>query len=66
MTYPEYKEIAAEFFRKLKTPNRTKESIELGLKCLGIGYLNLKGSDIEIYQAQILLELANKKADEII
>jgi len=59
-----YKELAAQFFRKLKAAQKlTAEQIEAGLHALNLGYIYMKGNENEIYQAGIVLTLAHQHAD---
>lgn len=61
--FDEYKQIAADFFRALKTTN-DQDKIDAGLKCLGIAYLGMTGTENEKYQALIVYQLAHKEVNK--
>ena len=56
ITYQQFKEYVAEFFRMKKTA--TDEGAKNGVKAIGIYYLSLKAnSRLEAYEAQLLYEM---------
>lgn len=60
-----YKQQACEFFQRLKmVQTLAPEQIEAGLHALRLAFIYLAGSDNERYQAEIVLILAQRKADE--
>ena len=61
-TWPQLKQMAAEFFRAL--PDASEEEAEAGFKCLSLGYLGLDANDIEQHQAALLVKIAIRKMDE--
>lgn len=64
-TFPEYKEQAAQFFRRLKDERAlTVRQIEAGLHALNLAFIYVEGTENERYQAEIVLTLAHRKADE--
>ena len=65
-TFEEFKTQASEFFKRLKgTPKPTSEQIEAGLHALRLAFIYVKGTENERYQAEIVLRLADKHADNI-
>lgn len=56
ISYTEFKKQASSFFKHAKSC--TQEQIDNGFKQLGISYLWLEGSDIEMHQADILINIA--------
>lgn len=66
-TWEEYKEQAATFFRRLKaSPTMTERQVERGLKAIGLAFIYVKEDPMFKGQAQIVLNLAHKKADEFL
>jgi hypothetical protein len=62
-----YKTLAGEFFRRLRTnPVPSTATIENGLKALGLALIYLQATELDRYQAEIVLTLAHRKADEIL
>ena len=57
--------MAKEFFDKLLNSSPSAQSTAQGLHILGLSYINMTGTENEIYQASIILTLAHKKADAI-
>jgi hypothetical protein len=51
INYTEFKRQASSFFKYAKIS--TQEQIDNGFKQLGISYVNLEGSSIELHQADI-------------
>lgn len=65
-TFSEYKDQAAEFFRRLKDERGiTEKQIEGGLHALRLAFLYVQGTPNERYQAEILLSLAHRHADAV-
>lgn len=62
LTWPQLKEMASEFFRRL--PDASEEEAEAGLKCLQLGYMGMQGSDLEHHQAGMLVQMASSKVAE--
>ena len=60
-TWSGFKEMAAEFFRTISDANLTQEEADNGFKCLGLAYLGMEGTELELHQASILLEIAANK-----
>jgi hypothetical protein len=59
-----YAEQGAAFFRRLKSdPPPTPEQVEAGLKALSLAYIYVN-EGIFVGQAAILLNIANRKAEE--
>lgn len=63
VSYDQFKQSAAEFFRATKDGTASLDSVENGHKALAILYLNLSRecADWEINSAVITLELAGKR-----
>lgn len=62
-TYPEFKQLTSELLRSLPTA-KTVESVQGGVKCLTIAYFNLQATPDEAHQAYLLLEIAQRKANQ--
>lgn len=45
-------------------PGASTEQSEAGFKAISISYLHMEGSDLELYQASVLLGIANRKMIE--
>lgn len=45
-------------------PGASVEQAEGGYKAISISYLHMEGSDLELYQAKLLLDIANRKMIE--
>lgn len=57
-----YKRMASELFSAIKR-GATKAQIDNGLKALGLAFIYMRGTDLDRYQAEIVLTLAHRKAD---
>ena len=66
-SYQDFKAATGEFFRITKRENITLASADDGYKCLGIIYLNRldNWSDLDLYQAELILRMATKRVVEI-
>lgn len=66
-TWEEYKEQAATFFRRLQAkPLMTEEQVNNGLKILGLSFIYVEEDPMFEGQAEIVLNLAHKKAHEFL
>lgn len=65
--FQEFKERASAFFKRLKElPVLTRHQLDAGEKGVGLSYLNMTGTENEVYQAGIVLSLMNKASVEYI
>jgi hypothetical protein len=58
-----FKQMAGEFFKKAKN-GATREQLDAGTKALGLAFVNMRGNELELHQAEIVLTLAHRKAEE--
>ena len=64
MSYEQFAKNGKSFFDRLKEDATTAEQAEAGLKALTIMYLSLKGTELEEYNASMVIEIATKKMIE--
>lgn len=58
--YLGFQQLFKEFLKVVPITNSI-EKLQAGSKCLMIAYVNMSGSPKEIYEAEILLSIAEKK-----
>lgn len=58
-----FKQMAGDFFRKAKS-GASREQLDAGTKALGLAFANMRGDALELHQAEIVLTLAHRKAEE--
>lgn len=59
MDWSNLKRLAKEFFEML--PTSTESQASAGFKCLALSYFGMHGSELEDYQARLMLQIAAKE-----
>jgi hypothetical protein len=59
-----FKTMAGDFFKKAAA-GATCEQLNAGAKALGLAFVNMRGTELELHQAEIVLTLAHRKAEEV-
>jgi hypothetical protein len=60
--YQGFKQLASDYFKLLPTAKNV-EQIQSGTKCLLIAYFGMTGTESQLHEARIILDLAESKGN---